>query len=31
MIDYDLIGAKEHGYVPDGCYLDGFVVMYEKR
>ena len=30
MVDYDLIGAKEHGYVPDGCYLDGFVVMFEK-
>jgi len=30
MVDYDLIGAKERGYVPEGCYLDGFVVMFEK-
>ena len=30
MEDDVLACAKEHGYVPDGCYLDGFVVMYEK-
>ena len=30
MEDDALAGAKEHGYVPNGCYLDGFVVMYEK-